>query len=38
MELIFDKIKTESFGLGQGKVFENANQNGSDNTVINQDP
>ena len=37
MELIFDKIKTESFGLGQGKVFENANQNGNDNTVINQE-
>ena len=36
MELIFDKIKTESFGLGQGKVFENADQNGSDKDFINQ--
>ena len=31
MELIFDKIKTERFGLGQGQVFENADQNENDN-------
>ena len=36
IELIFDKIKTESLGLGQGKVFENADQNGRDKDFINQ--
>ena len=37
MELVFDKIKTETFGLGQGKVFANTNTNGSDNEFINQE-
>ena len=34
MELVFDKIKTETFGLGQGKVFANTNTNGSEMNLL----
>ena len=36
MQSIFDKIKSEMFGSGQGKSYANVDNEGDDDTVINQ--